>query len=562
MKKMWWHNKTAYQIYPKSFCDSNGDGVGDIRGIIGKLNYLKELGIEILWISPMYCSPFVDQGYDVSDYYNIDPLFGTMEEMEELLLEAKKRNIAVLMDLVVNHCSSEHEWFKKAIEDPDGPYGDFFYIREGKPDGEPPCNWRSYFGGSVWEKMPGTENKYYLHMFAKEQPDLNWENPAVRQEIYKMMNWWLEKGLAGFRVDAIINIKKDLTFSDYPADREDGLSACQNMLPHAGGVEELLMEMRRETYDKYGAISIGELFDFDEEELPVYAGEEGCFTTIFDFSAEVLGRSEKGWYDETDVTPKLYRDTVFHSQLSSEGKAYLANIFENHDEARGVSRYLPEEGRTEKGKKMLAMLLFFRKGLPFLYQGQEIGMENNHFRSIDEIDDLHTIDQFHVAKKAGYTDEEALNLISARTRDNTRTPFQWDDSENAGFTTGTPWLVVNENYKQINAKEQENRPDSVLAFYKELIRMRKHPVYEDVIVYGTFIPALTEYENLFAFYRKAEGKKLLVLANYQAEPFTFRLDETVKHILINNDTSFAMTDGMVTLSGFQGIVLEVEQEKE
>ena len=221
MKKQWWHNKVAYQIYPKSFCDSNGDGIGDLRGIISKLDYLKELGVDIVWISPVYCSPFVDQGYDISDYYNIDPLFGNMDDMDELLAEAKKRNISVLMDLVVNHCSDQHEWFKKAMADPDGPYGEYFYIREGKENGEPPCNWRSYFGGSAWEKVPGTENKYYLHMFAKEQPDLNWENPKVREEIYKMINWWLDRGLGGFRIDAIINIKKDLTFSDYPADRED-----------------------------------------------------------------------------------------------------------------------------------------------------------------------------------------------------------------------------------------------------------------------------------------------------------------------------------------------------
>ncbi|MCI8745517.1 MAG: glucohydrolase, partial [Lachnospiraceae bacterium] len=266
MKKRWWHNKTAYQIYPKSFYDSNGDGVGDLRGIIQKLDYLKDLGIGIVWISPIYQSPFIDQGYDISDYYAIDPAFGTMEDMDELLREAKKRDIAIVMDLVVNHCSDQHEWFQKALKDPFGPYGEYFYIREGK-DGNPPCNWRSYFGGSVWEPLPGYDNLFYLHMFAKEQPDLNWENPALRQEIYKMIRWWLEKGVAGFRIDAIINIKKDLRFEDFPADREDGMCAATTMLASAHGILDFLMEMKKEAFAPYNAFTIGELFDFDQQEL-------------------------------------------------------------------------------------------------------------------------------------------------------------------------------------------------------------------------------------------------------------------------------------------------------
>ena len=283
MKKRWWHNKTAYQIYPKSFLDSNGDGIGDLRGIIEKLDYLKELGIGIVWISPVYQSPFVDQGYDISDYYAIDPAFGTMEDMEELLAEAKKRDIAIVMDLVVNHCSDQHEWFQKALKDPFGPYGAYFYIREGK-DGRPPCNWRSYFGGSVWESLPGYDNLFYLHMFAKEQPDLNWENPKLRQEIYKMIRWWLEKGVAGFRIDAIINIKKDLRFSDFPADREDGMCAGTTMLACAHGILDFLTEMKEEAFAPYHAFTIGELFDFDQQELKRYIGEEGCFESIFDFA--------------------------------------------------------------------------------------------------------------------------------------------------------------------------------------------------------------------------------------------------------------------------------------
>ena len=296
MKKRWWHEKVAYQIYPKSFKDSNGDGIGDLRGIIEKLDYLKELGIDIVWISPIYQSPFVDQGYDISDYYAIDSVFGTMEDMDELIAEAKKRDMHIVMDLVVNHCSDQHEWFQKAMADPFGEYGKYFYIMEGK-DGLPPTNWRSYFGGSAWEKIPGYENLFYLHMFAKEQPDLNWENPVVREEIYKNIRWWLEKGISGFRLDAIINIKKPLPFCDYPTDgedRNDGMCKPDIMLEHATGVHDFLQEMKREAFAPYHAFTIGELFNFHPEELEKFIGDDGCFESIFDFSTHLIGASKKG----------------------------------------------------------------------------------------------------------------------------------------------------------------------------------------------------------------------------------------------------------------------------
>lgn len=557
MKKQWWHNKVAYQIYPKSFNDSNGDGIGDIRGIIEKLDYLKELGVDIVWISPMYQSPFVDQGYDISDYYSIDPIFGDMKDMEELIEEAKKRDISILMDLVVNHCSDQHEWFKAAMKDPEGPYGDYFYIRDGK-NGQPPCNWRSYFGGSVWTKVPGYDNKFYLHMFAKEQPDLNWENPIVRKEIYKMMNWWLDKGLAGFRIDAIINIKKDLTFSDLPVDREDGMGSGCKMTENAVGVEDFLMEMKRETFDRYDAFSIGELFDFKQEKLAEYIGDDGCFSSIFDFSAEVLDGSDKGWYDLKPITPNAYRDVLLESQISTGDVGYMANIIENHDEPRGVSRYLPEEGRTDEGKKMLAMLMFMRKGLPFIYQGQELGMENNCFHDISEIDDISTRDEYHVALEAGLDQKQAMEAVNRRSRDNARTPFQWNDSANAGFTTGTPWLVVNDNYKTINAADQIGRADSVFSFYQELIRLRKNPKYQEVIVYGGVEAAYQDEENVFAFYRKGEKKKLLVIANYQNTAINLKLRDKVKAVILNNyKDKFEVADE-IQLLPFQGIVLEVE----
>ena len=292
MGKKWWHDKVAYQIYPKSFLDTNGDGIGDLRGIISKLDYLKKLGIDIIWLSPIYKSPFVDQGYDIADYYAIAEEFGTMEEFDELLAEAKKRDMHIIMDLVINHCSDKHEWFQKALADPDGAFADYFYFRKGK-NGNPPSNYRSYFGGSCWEKVPGTD-KYYFHMFAKEQPDLNWENPKLRQELYKMINWWLEKGLSGFRIDAIINIKKDLNFPDFAPDGKDGLASCWKMVESVDGVGELLEDLKKSTFEKYDAFTVGEVFNMKQDELPEFIGETGHFSTIFDFSAHTLTDGEHG----------------------------------------------------------------------------------------------------------------------------------------------------------------------------------------------------------------------------------------------------------------------------
>ena len=555
MKKRWWHNKTAYQIYPKSFYDSNGDGIGDLRGIIQKLDYLKDLGIGIVWISPIYQSPFIDQGYDISDYYAIDPAFGTMEDMDELLREAKKRDIAIVMDLVVNHCSDQHEWFQKALKDPFGPYGEYFYIREGK-DGNPPCNWRSYFGGSVWEPLPGYDNLFYLHMFAKEQPDLNWENPALRQEIYKMIRWWLEKGVAGFRIDAIINIKKDLRFEDFPADREDGMCAATTMLASAHGILDFLMEMKKEAFAPYNAFTIGELFDFDQQELKRYIGEDGCFESIFDFAPHLLGGSDHGWYNRRPVTMDQFRDAVFASKAISQEIGMMANIIENHDEPRGVSRYLPAEGQTEQGKKLLAAISLMGFGLPFIYQGQEIGMTNKTFHSIEEVDDISTLDEYQVALDHGYTKDKALSLIAEMSRDNARTPMQWSDGENAGFTEGTPWLKVNPNYTSINVENQMEDLYSVRSFYKELIALRKKPEYKETVVYGALKPYLEDTHNLMAYYRKGD-KTLLVIGNYQREEQTVKLPSGYKKVLLNNYPNLSSDGTALKLSGYQVVILEM-----
>ncbi len=511
MTKKWWHDKTAYQIYPKSFYDSNGDGIGDIPGIISKLDYLQDLGVDILWLSPCYPSPLADEGYDISDYYDIDPRFGTMADMEQLIAEAKKRNMYILMDLVVNHCSDEHEWFKKACEDPDGKYGNFFYLRD-KKEGGLPTNWRSYFGGPVWEDLPGTD-KQYLHVFHKKQPDLNWENPELREEVYKNINWWLDKGLGGFRIDAIINIKKASSFQNYEPDRPDGLCSIQFMLRDARGIGEFLGEMRDQTFKKYDAFSVGEVFNEKPEELPDFIGENGYFSSMFDFNETVFGTSDKGWYDAKPITPDDYKRCCFESQAKIGNIGFLSNIIENHDEPRGVSRYIPEGECCVQSKKLLAALNFMLKGLPFIYQGQELGMENVPFSSIDEIDDISTLDEYQVALDAGLTPADALKAVSRFSRDNARTPMQWSDEANAGFTTGRPWLKVNPNYTSINAKSQLDDPDSVRSFYKELIALRKNPIYKETVVYGELEPYLEDRHNLMAYYRKGD-KTLLVIGNY------------------------------------------------
>lgn len=556
MQKKWWHGKVAYQIYPKSFYDSNGDGIGDLPGIISKLDYLKELGVDIVWISPIYASPFADQGYDISDYYKIDPSFGTMEDMDLLLKEAEKRGMYILMDLVVNHCSDEHEWFQKACADPDGEYGNFFYIEDRK-EGELPCNWRSYFGGSVWEPLPGCPDKQYMHLFHKKQPDLNWENEAVREEVYKNINWWLDKGLGGFRIDAIINIKKKLPYKDYPVDRADGLSLIDHMLEDATGVGDFLGEMRDRTFLPHDAFTVGEVFNEKEEEIPDFIGDNGYFSSMFDFAETSFGKSEKGWYDCKRITPEDYKKCCFHSQKRVGDIGFLSNIIENHDEPRGVSYYIPEGDCCDTSKKMLAALYFMLKGLPFIYQGQEIGMENLGVIPLEEVDDISALDQYHVALEAGYSEEDALKIMATYNRDNARSPMQWNSSENAGFTTGKPWLILNSNYKSINVESQIQDETSVYTFYKALIALRKNPEYQETVVYGELVPYLEERHNLMSYFRKGD-KTLLVMGNYQNEEQTVELPAACKKVLINNYPDMNLADGAISLHGYQVLVLELE----
>ena len=553
MEKDWWKGKVAYQIYPKSFKDSNGDGVGDLKGITEKLDYLQDLGIDILWLSPVYKSPFIDQGYDISDYYAIDPLFGTMEDMEELIAEGKKRGISIIMDLVVNHCSSHHEWFQKALADPDGPYADYFYFIESDKE---PNNWESYFGGSVWEPVPGT-NKYYLHSFHKDQPDLNWQNPVLREEIYKMINWWLDKGIAGFRIDAIINIKKDLEWRSLPSDRDNGLVPVPESLVNAQPIEPFLRELKERTFAKYNAFTVGEVFNETDEELHFFIGKDGVFSSIFDFKQTMLGQEGKGWFDHALPTADELKESIFQAHERADSIGVLSTIIENHDEPRGVSHYIAEGPVNDTSKKALGTIQVLRKGIPFIYQGQEIGMENQVFESVEDFDDIATINGYHVAKEAGLSEEEALVAIANYSRDNARTPMQWSAEPGLGFSDGTAWLISPKPDYSINVEDQEKDPNSILNYYRKLTALYRHPLYGNTIRFGDMIPAYRDCDNIIAFERRGD-KRLLVISNFQNRQATLELPAPIKTVVLNNTVElFQEGDHVLELAPYQTVVLEL-----
>ena len=555
MEKDWWKGKVAYQIYPKSFKDSNGDGVGDLKGITEKLGYLQKLGIDILWLSPIYKSPFIDQGYDISDYYAIDPIFGTMEDMEELIAEGKKRGISIIMDLVVNHCSSHHEWFQKALSDPDGPYADYFYFIESDKE---PNNWESYFGGSVWEPVPGT-NKYYLHSFHKDQPDLNWQNPVLREEIYKMINWWLDKGIAGFRIDAIINIKKDLEWRSLPSDRENGLVPVPESLVNAQPIEPFLRELKERTFAKYNAFTVGEVFNETDEELHFFIGKDGVFSSIFDFKQTMLGQEGKGWFDHALPTADELKESIFQAHERADSIGVLSTIIENHDEPRGVSHYIAEGPVNDTSKKALGTIQVLRKGIPFIYQGQEIGMENQVFESVEDFDDIATINGYHVAKEAGLSEEEALAAIANYSRDNARTPMQWSAEPGLGFSDGPAWLISPKPNVAINVEDQEKDPNSILNYYRQLTALYRHPLYGNTIRFGDMIPAYRDRENIIAFERRGD-KRLLIVSNFQNRQATLELPAPIKTVVLNNTAGlFQEGDQVLELVPYQTVVLELAE---
>ena len=511
MNKTWWKNSVIYQIYPRSFADSNGDGIGDIKGITQHLDYLKELGVDVIWLSPVYQSPNDDNGYDISDYQAIMEDFGTMEDFDEMLSEMHKRGIKLVMDLVVNHTSDEHPWFVESRKSKDNPYRDYYIWKEGK-NGKEPNNWGACFGGSAWEYDKETE-MYYLHCFSKKQPDLNWENEKVRKEVFDMMTWWCEKGVDGFRMDVISMISKTPAYPDGVSHNglygDFGPFVCNG--PH---VHEYLQEMNQKVLSKYDLITVGEASGVTVEEAKKYANLDGTeLNMVFQFEHTDITSGKNGkWTDERFKLRDL-RKILNKWQTELEGKAWNSVYWDNHDQPRAVSRF-GNDGPMyrELSAKMLATCLHLMKGTPYIYQGEEIGMTNAYFNKLEDYRDIESIHAFEELTENGLlTEEEMMSALKAISRDNARTPMQWDDSENAGFTTGTPWIKVNPNYLQINAKAALKDKDSVFYYYQKLIQMRKE--YE-IIVDGIFEGLLEDDENIYAYRRKLGNQTLIVACNF------------------------------------------------
>ncbi len=504
MKKQWWQEEVVYQIYPKSFYDSNHDGIGDLRGITEKLDYLQELGITMLWICPIYQSPMDDNGYDISDYTSIASEFGSVQDLEQLIAEAKRREIKIILDLVINHTSDEHEWFQKALADKDSPYHDYYIFKEGKQE---PNNWRSVFGGSVWQKVPGRE-EYYFHAFGKKQPDLNWENKELRNRLYEMVNWWLDKGIAGFRIDAITFVKKDLTWKDREADGVDGLAKCAKASRNQPGIGAFLHELKERTFDRHACLTVAEAPGVPYEELGEFIGENGYFSMIFDFRyADLDIASGSEWCKRVDWSIKDLNEKIMASQSAIQKYGWSANFIENHDQPRAATKYLKEGQDNVEAVKTLAAMYFFLRGIPFIYQGQELGMKNFERTSVDEFDDISSIDQYQRSIQEGYTARQALQYVNMRSRDNARTPFPWNREQYGGFSTVKPWIGMTEEYPKVNAEAQIGKEGSVFEFYKQMIQFRQKGRYSRCFVYGGIEPT-DSGDHVIAYKRYIENEEI------------------------------------------------------
>lgn len=552
MEKKWWQKEVVYQIYPRSFQDSNNDGIGDLQGIISRLDYLKDLGITSVWLCPIFKSPMDDNGYDISDYLDIAEEFGTMDDLKQLIEETDKRNIKIILDLVLNHTSDEHPWFQEALHNPESAYHDYYIFRQGK---EVPNNWRSVFGGSVWEKVDGRD-EYYFHSFGKKQPDLNWENPELRQALYKMVNTWCEMGISGFRIDAITFIKKDLSFASQESDGADGLVKCTKTVRNQPGIEEFLEELKEETFKKYDCMTVAEAAGIRYDQLEEFIGEDGFFSMVFDFKyADLDIASGSEWFKRIPWTVSDLRKLIMESQLNVQKYGWAANFIENHDQPRATTKYLLENENNPVAVKMLGAMYFFLKGTPFIYQGQELGMINFKRTTIDEFDDLSSIDQYHRSIEEGYSKAEALEFVNLRSRDNTRTPFPWNDGENAGFSKHKPWLKLVENFDDINAKNQINDPTSILEFYTSMIKFRQTSVYSDCLIYGSIEEIKVEDDDVIAYRRKLDD--MVIDCYFSFSNFEVELEKKEDYeVIFNNLNSVDLNDG-IKLKPFQAVLLKV-----
>ena len=516
----WWQKSIVYQIYPKSFQDTTGTGVGDIPGVTSHLDYLKSLGTGAIWLTPVYPSPMVDNGYDISDYCGIDPSYGTMEDMEELIAEAKKRDIRIVMDLVFNHSSDQHPWFLESKKDRTNPKADWYIWRDAKPDGSAPTNWRAIFGGSAWTWCEERQ-QYYLHTFAEAQPDLNWENPEVRQALFDAANFWLDKGVGGFRIDAIVYIKKP-AFKDGPVDGADGLSGIHEMTANTPGILDFLHEFRRNVFDGHDIFTVGEANGVSPEELPQWVGKDGVFSMLFEFSHLELS------YPEGEIWCKRFawklgqlKDALSASQAATAKEGWYPIFFENHDQNRAMHRYFPEGTDPKVAAKALATVLFTLRGTPFVYEGEEIGMTNTAFPKIEDYNDISTHGQYEYALEEGLSPEEALKAVQFQSRDNARTPMQWTRDTNAGFTTGKPWLPVHKDFMDCCVEAESEDGTSVLSYYRQMNRERTEGKASEILLQGSYEELLHEDEHVYAFKRVLGEHAAYTVVNFTNDTVTY-----------------------------------------
>ena len=555
MEKRWWKESVVYQIYPRSFCDSNGDGIGDLNGITGKLDYLKELGIDVIWLSPVYKSPNDDNGYDISDYQAIMDEFGTMEDFDRMLATAHEKGIKIMMDLVVNHTSDEHKWFIESRKSTDNPYRDYYIWRPAKEDGSLPNNWGSCFSGPAWE-YDKTTDMYFLHLFSKKQPDLNWDNPAVRQDVFDMMNWWLKKGVDGFRMDVISLISKEPGLPD----KEPGINGYATFNVSANGphVHEYLQEMRQKALNNADTITVGECSGVTLEEAKKYArSDEKELNMVFQFEHMDVDSDEKaGKWTTRKMDLRNLKKILTRWQKGLQDIAWNSLYWENHDQPRSVSRFGNDSDEyREISAKMLATCIHMMQGTPYVYQGEELGMTNCPFNTLDNFRDLESINAFHELTEQGkMTEEDMMAAIGYKGRDNARTPMQWDDSAYAGFSTANPWIMVNPNYTKINAKDQINREDSVSKYYQKLIKLRHE---SELIVYGTYDLILDDDKDIYAYIRTLGDEKLIVYCNFSENTREVELPEefTNGKVLISNYID-AKVNHKITLRPYEAIVIQ------
>lgn len=555
MEKRWWKESVVYQIYPRSFCDSNGDGIGDLNGITGKLDYLKELGIDVIWLSPVYKSPNDDNGYDISDYQAIMNEFGTMEDFDRMLATAHEKGIKIMMDLVVNHTSDEHKWFIESRKSTDNPYRDYYIWRPAKEDGSLPNNWGSCFSGPAWE-YDKTTDMYFLHLFSKKQPDLNWDNPAVRQDVFDMMNWWLKKGVDGFRMDVISLISKEPGLPD----KEPGINGYATFNVSANGphVHEYLQEMRQKALNNADTITVGECSGVTLEEAKKYArSDEKELNMVFQFEHMDVDSDEKaGKWTTRKMDLRDLKKILTRWQKGLQDIAWNSLYWENHDQPRSVSRFGNDSDEyREISAKMLATCIHMMQGTPYVYQGEELGMTNCPFNTLDNFRDLESINAFHELTEQGkMTEEDMMAAIGYKGRDNARTPMQWDDSAYAGFSTANPWIMVNPNYTKINAKDQINREDSVFKYYQKLIKLRHE---SELIVYGTYDLILDDDKDIYAYIRTLGDEKLIVYCNFSENTREVELPEefTNGKVLISNYID-AKVNHKITLRPYEAIVIQ------